>query len=336
MLLRPMLWIAASLALCGCAVGSPGSTGVVSETFYISAIDPGIQLHVRNKHPAGLDGYSAERTLLMVHGATFPAGTAFDLDLPGGSWMDYAAGRGFDVYLIDIRGYGQSTRPGAMDAPPETNVPFADTKEAVSDISVAVDFIRKRRGVARVNLLGWSWGTSLMAGYAAEHPAKVEKLVLFAPMWHPWPKPQYRGAYRTSTLATRASGIPKDRLDDIFPLEWFNKWREATLATDPFGASRNPPVIRAPNGVLKDMADIWGQGRSSYDPAAIGAPTLLIVGEWDNVTPPNMAQELFKRLTTAKNRRVVVLSEGSHQYLLQKNRMRLIREVQHFLEEPSQ
>jgi hypothetical protein len=43
-----------------------------------------------------------------------------------------------------------------------------------------------------------------------------------------------------------------------------------------------------------------------------------------------------KRLTGARERRVVVLSEGSHCIGIEKNRMSLIREVQGFLEEPAE
>jgi hypothetical protein len=36
----------------------------------------------------------------------------------------------------------------------------------VKDIGTAVDYILKRRNVSRLNLLGWSWTTTLMATYA--------------------------------------------------------------------------------------------------------------------------------------------------------------------------
>ena len=62
----------------------------------------------------------------------------------------------------------------------------------------------------------------------------------------------------------------------------------------------------------------------------------LVVGEWDVITPPEQGLALFKRLTQAKERRVTVLSEGSHCIGLEKNRMHLIREVQNFLEEPAE
>jgi len=340
MLIRLLAALATSIALAGCASSPPGSAGIASETFMIAARDPGIQLHVRNKRPAGQDSFPPERILLMVHGATFPSETGFDIDLPGGSWMEFVARRGFDVYFVDVRGYGRSTRPAAMDQPPAANAPIADTRDAIKDISAAVDFIIKRRDVPRINLLGWSWGTTTMAGYAAENSAKVERLVLYAPVWYLPKPPPYAGAYRITNgdqaRPGRGRGIPPAKLEETFPVAWYDQWWKANLATDPVGAARNPPVLRSPNGVMKDLAGVWGQGKSSYDPGAIRAATMLIVGEWDGITPPSMAQELFKRLTVAKYRRLVILSEGSHSISLEKNRMHLIREVQNFLEEPAQ
>ena len=79
--------------------------------------DPGIELFLRNKRPEGLNAFAPSRTLLFVHGATYPAHTAFDLPLGGVSWMDHIAARGFDVWCLDIRGYGRSTRPPEMARP---------------------------------------------------------------------------------------------------------------------------------------------------------------------------------------------------------------------------
>jgi hypothetical protein len=49
--------------------------------------------------------FSGEKTLLYVHGTTHAASSTFDLPLNGLSWMDYIALRGYDVYLVDVRGY---------------------------------------------------------------------------------------------------------------------------------------------------------------------------------------------------------------------------------------
>ena len=148
--------------------------------------DAGIQLFVRNKHPSGKPT-SPDRILLFVHGATYPAETAFDLPIEGVSMMDMIAARGYDVYLVDVRGYGRSTRPAEMSQPPAANKPIVSTKVAAQDLGAAVDFILKRRGVSKINLLGWSWGTSIMGWYTAQHNDKVNRLVLYAPQWirHP-------------------------------------------------------------------------------------------------------------------------------------------------------
>jgi pimeloyl-ACP methyl ester carboxylesterase len=140
------------VTLVGCAM-SPYSS-VVSEEFMIASQDPGIRVHLRNKHAAQQDAFGRDRIVLFVHGATFPSETMFDIDLPGGSWMEHAAKRGFDAYIVDIRGYGRSTRPGAMSLPPEDSPPFAGADDAVRDIAAAVDFIPHRRFAALARATG--------------------------------------------------------------------------------------------------------------------------------------------------------------------------------------
>jgi pimeloyl-ACP methyl ester carboxylesterase len=130
-----------------------------------------------------MTSFRSERTLLFVHGSTYPAETAFDLPLGGMSWMEYIAERGYDVYLLDVRGYGKSTRPKEMNDTPQANGPIVRTDTAVKDATSVVDLILKRRKMARLNLLGWSWGTTIMATYTTQHPEKVERLVLYAPQW---------------------------------------------------------------------------------------------------------------------------------------------------------
>lgn len=328
-LLLGALWL---VAPAGAALPEP-----TSEDLSVPALDPGIELHLRHRAPPPQIALAPERVVLLVHGATYPASSAFDTDLPGGSWMAYIAARGYDVYALDVRGYGGSTRPPAMSQPPEANPPVARTAEAVRDISAAVDHILKTRGVSKLMLIGWSWGTTTTATYAAEHPDKVSRLVLFAPVWLGVQAPKFQGAYRTSTYesarAFALAGMPKDRIDDISPKPIFDTWWKATLATDPEGARQSPPVVRAPNGALRDFAELWAAGKPPYDPARIRASTLLIVGEWDMITPPLMAQTLYGRLTQAAERRLVLLSEGTHFLAVEKHRFRLMREVQNFLDE---
>src|SRR6516164_8569664 len=154
-----------------------------TETYMIPSADRDIELYIRNKHQAGVTSFSADKILLFVHGATYPAEITFDLPLGGRSMMDYIAQQGFDVYLVDVRGYGGSTRPPEMDQPPSENKPIVDTPTAVKDLGAAIDHILKKRGVPKIELIGWSWGTAISGMYTTTHNDKINRLVLYAPAW---------------------------------------------------------------------------------------------------------------------------------------------------------
>jgi pimeloyl-ACP methyl ester carboxylesterase len=316
---------------------------IVMEEMMVPSSDPGIQIYVRNKRPADMTAFRPDRTVVYVHGATYPASTAFDLQLGGMSWMDYIAARGYDVYLLDLRGYGKSTRPKEMSEPAEANAPIVRGDTAVKDIGSVIDFILKRRNIARLNLLGWSWGTTLMATYTSQNANKVERLVLYAPVWirttaslvqaGPGPTPAYRAVRRDQALGRWMTGVPEDKKAALIPAGWFDLWADATWATDPEGAKMSPPVLRAPNGVVQDGLDFFGGGKAYYDPAKITVPTLLIGAEWDRDAPPYMGQTLFPLLVNAPGKRLVQLPEGTHTIVMEKNRLMLFEAVQAFLDE---
>lgn len=330
------------IAACSTTGPNPART-LKTEEFRVASPAPGVQLYVRNKAPADMARFTPEKTLLFVHGATYPASQTFDLQLDGLSWMDYIARQGYDVYLVDVRGYGRSTRPAAMSQPPEANPPFATTEEAAADVAAVVEFIRKRRGVDKLNLIGWSWGTAIMSYYTERNNDKVEKLVLYAPLHvrqtaslvQTGPGPL--GAYRTVTVdAARKrwlTGVPEAKVGSLIPPGWFDAWAKANLDADPDGAKRSPAVIRAPNGVVYDGQRFWGSGKSIYDPARIRVPTLLVKGEWDVDTPAYMAQNVFAGLVNSPYKRYIEIGEGTHTIMLERNRMQLFEAVQQFLDE---
>jgi pimeloyl-ACP methyl ester carboxylesterase len=312
------------------------------ESYHIPARDPGIQLFVRNKRPEATTTFTSDRILLFVHGATYPAETTFDLQLDGLSWMDYIAQRGYDVYLMDVRGYGRSTRPPEMSRPATENRPIVHTDVAVKDFGTVVDHILARRGVTKINLIAWSWGTVIAGAFTAQNNEKVERLVLYAPVWLLQPPSLVRvegplGAYRTVTMeAARQrwlTGVAADKQKDLIPSGWFEAWWKANLEADPIGAGQSPPVLRAPNGVREDGERYWGADTRYYDASKIRVPVLLAHAEWDADTPAYMSQALFARLTGAPAKRYVVIGEGTHAVFVERNRMHLFREVQLFLDE---
>ena len=162
--------------------------------------------------------------------------------------MDIIASRGFDVYFLDLPGYGKSTRPSEMSEPPEANEPLADTLVAERDVARVVDCVLHRRGIQKLCLMGWSWGTSIMASYATKNSGKVDRLVLYAPVWLRTtpallPLRGKLGAYRSETreaaLSRWLAGVPESEKADLIPDGWFKTWADATFASDPEGAAQS-------------------------------------------------------------------------------------------------
>src|SRR6201994_2840326 len=305
--------------------------------------DPGIELFVRNKHPAGMKKFSSDRILLFVHGATYPAEPALPLPIEGVSMMDLIAQRGFDVWLVDVRGYGRSTRPPEMNQPPEANKPLVLTAMAAQDYGTAVDYVLKKRGVSKIDVMGWSWGTSIAGLYTSEHNDKVDRLVLYAPQWikepavpvDPNAKPlgAYRLVSKDSAKERWLKGVPEDKKATLIPPGVFDAWADATWATDPEAAKHSPPMLRAANGVTEDNRNYWSAGKAQYDPGKITVPTLILHAEWDADLPSYLAQNYFKQLTNTPYKRMIELSEGTHTVMMEKNRMQFFHELMGFLDE---
>ncbi len=333
------------LAILASSALSPAVFGQTPRSVMLEAMvqssDPGIQIYVRNKHAADMTSFSADRTLLFIHGATYPAETSFDLPIEGVSMMDLLAQSGFDVYLVDVRSYGRSTRPPEMDEPPEASKPIATSEEAGRDLGAAVDYILARRGIPKLDLMGWSWGASTAGNYTAQHNDKINRLVLYAPAWTFQPVeappaatiPAYRLVGKDAAKARWTKGVPEDKAATLILPGVFERWWDETLATDPAGGKMNPPMLRAGDGVMAEFTNYWRAGKPYYDPGKITVPTLVIHAEWDADLPTYMAEAYFARLTSTPYKRFVELGEGTHTVMLEKNRMQFFHEILGFLTE---
>jgi pimeloyl-ACP methyl ester carboxylesterase len=285
----------------------------------------------------------ADRVVLFVHGAGTPAEVAFDVPYEDYSWMAYLAEAGYDVFSMDMTGYGRSTRPAPMNDACNLSLEqqrvVAEQLEAKScepsyarelttvasdwsDIDAVVDYIRDLREVARVSLIGWSLGGPRAGGYAGEHPEKVAKLVLLAPAYS-------REMGATPPAKNPADGAPfnvQSKAD--FTANWERQigcanqydpavreavWAEM-LASDPVGATWGPGVRRAPN------TTVWGFG-----PAAaprIRIPTLLVAGIHDKQITPDRVQALYEDLG-AEQKVLVDLGCASHAAMWERNHLLL-------------
>src|ERR1700733_12769413 len=145
---RKILFALASyLSLCPFAQPGSAQPAIVSSDTMIDSASPGLRLFMRNRHRQDMTAFTADKTVLFVHGSTYPAETSFDLPLDGLSWMDHIARAGYDVWLGDVRGYGRSDRPREPAEPAEAHQPIVRTPDAAADVGSAVDHILRERHI---------------------------------------------------------------------------------------------------------------------------------------------------------------------------------------------
>src|SRR5262245_12046772 len=233
------------------------------------------QVYVRERVKAGaaLRGASSG-IVLFIHGAGTPSEVAFDVPYQDYSWMAYLASAGYDVFSMDTTGYGRSTRPAAMNDP--CNLSAEQQKQFVpaliakpcqpsypnqlttsasdwNDVGAVVDYLRSLRRAQRVNLVAWSLGGPRSAGYAAQNPDKIEKLVLLAPAYRrdePAVQPALPApgvAFNTQSRADFDANWDRQVgcTDQYDPAASQSVWTNM-LASDPVGATWGTGVRRAP------------------------------------------------------------------------------------------
>lgn len=288
-----------------------------------------LRLALHEKRRAGITPANAAGVVLFVHGATLSS-ILFDIPVPGRSWMDHLAQAGFIVFALDVRGYGQSSRPAEMDSPPAAHPPVARARDVIHDIDDAVTFVGKAANRTRINLIGGSWGSVTTGLYASTLGAeRIERLVLYAPLfsarnpgWLAWIENPQRpgelhpdiGAYRLVTVEANHSRwlAELDTAGDRTLLEQatFGALMRAFLATDAAARSQQPPAVRIPNGTLADLLEVFTE-RPLYKPEGIRCPVLLLRGANDPTSTSADAEGLLGRLG-ASRASLVTISPGTH------------------------
>ena len=299
------------------------------------------QLYVRERATAGaaLRAPSlADRVVLFVHGAGTPAEVAFDVPYQDYSWMAFLARAGFDVFSVDMTGYGRSTRPAPMNDPcnlakdrqaafvtalcppsyPHTLTTMASDWD---EVGAAVDYVRALRHVDRVSLVAWSRGGPRAGGYASQHPDKIRRLVLLAPAYT-------RTVAANATGVATADGVPMNtQSHPEFVANWDRQvgcadqydraasdavWSDM-LESDPVGATWGSGVRRAP------------ESTGSWTPAMVGkvnVPTLMITGAHDKQVLPQRVREFYEDLATPE-KVFIDLACSSHNAMWERNHVLL-------------
>lgn len=282
--------------------------------------------------------------VLLIHGRSAAAVPSFDLAYQDYSWMGYLADFGFDVFAVDLQGYGSSSMPTVMDNPCNTSadnqteylIPnplrapcppsyphaFGSFATDWDEIDTVVNFIRSLRGdrALKVNLVGWSRGGMRVIGYAALRPDNVEKVVVLGPTRFP-PVTSVPG-YPMNMTDQRDFFVDWDRQTDSrnCPQQVDPSIREAlwsaTMALDKLGSGWGA------SGVRRSPA-FTAEGWTADLPGRVQAATLVIRGALDDQAPEQATRALFDALGGPKA--YVTVNCGSHELVYERQHTKLLQ-----------
>lgn len=305
--------------------------------FRIPSPLPGLSLFLRHLAPAE-NGTEGAPIVLYVHGATFPSALSIAHRFDGRSWRDDLNAAGFHVWGLDFLGFGESGRYAEMAEPAEEHAPLGDAEIASRQIATAVRFILDHHAAQRLSIIAHSWGTIAAARFAGEHPALVDRLVLFGPIGRRAPAGHEPApavpAWRVVSLDDQWTRFVEDvpaAEPPVLSRAHFADWGESYLDSDPASRQRNPAGVQVPAGPVADIFAAW-HGRLPYDPALVQAPVAIIRGAWDGVVPDADARLLFDAFTASPIKRDIKIARGTHLMHLETMRFALYRECIAFLQ----
>src|SRR5579872_4639832 len=247
-------------------------------------------------------------TILFVHGSSMAGQPTFDLQVPGrpdSSVMDFFARQNYDVWCVDMEGYGRSTKDR------DNNAPIA---QGADDCLAAATYIQKLRGARPFLVYGISSGALRAALFAQRHPEFVARLALDAMVWTGEGSP---------TLAERRKKLPEFRaknrrpIDKAFIHSIFDRDHPGTAEEKVIEAFADAVVAldtSVPTGTYVDMCS----NLPVVDPEKITVPTLIMRGQWDGIAGFDDLIKFFAKLPNP-DKQFAVMPGVSHASFQQKN-----------------
>jgi len=297
---------------------------------------PGPETPLFLRRLAGSRG-AGGRPVLYVHGATFPSGLSIAHRFDGRSWRDALCDAGFNVWGLDFHGFGHSGRYRQMDEAADAGPPLCLAEDAAAQLATASRFVLEHDGASSLSLIAHSWGSMAAGRFAGEHPALVDRLVLFAPIARREPPvvaPRPSGpAWRSVSIEDQWTRF----IEDVPPGEapvlstiHFDDWARRYLDSDPLSRSRDPAAVKIPAGPSVDVLRAWN-GELAYEPARVTAPTAIIRGSWDSLVTDADARWLFDAFSRSPVKRDIKIDRATHLMHLETMRAALWRESITFL-----
>jgi pimeloyl-ACP methyl ester carboxylesterase len=279
-----------------------------------------VKLFLWNKKPAA----ALKGTILFVHGSSMASQPTFDLYVPGrphSSVMEWFAARGYDTWCMDNEGYGRSDKKRPINS---------DIANGADDLAAGSEYILGKTGASKLLVYGISSGALKAALFAERHPERVARLALDAMVWTGEGSPTL--AERRKRLAEFQS---KNRrpIDRAFVHGIFNRDHPGTADDATINAFADAILAlddSVPTGTYVDMCSKL----PLVDPARIGAPTIVMRGEYDGIAGFDDLLEFFKRLPNA-DKQFTVMAGISHASFQQRNYLMVYHILEAFFSQPA-
>lgn len=264
----------------------------------------GIKLHLECFNSES--GRSSD-PLLLVHGLTYSS-HEFDVNVKDYSLARFFAKHGFNVWLLDIAGYGssQEVEDGFM--------PNSDY--AAEDIAAATRLILERSGRKSLDVLGWSWGTVTSGRFAAKYPELVHRLVLYAPIVAGLADVEVKNPFNHNTWIHAAGDFQtKDGVIDyrITEPDVVNAFQSNCWRYD---------KDSSPNGGRRDL--LVAPDKRLIPTDKLTMPVLIIAGSKDDYVSPALCTEAFKTLPN-NNSRLEIIDGAAHAMMMERPYYKIFR-----------
>lgn len=280
----------------------------IKRSDFVIASDPGVRIFVRE---VTARKHSRKPPILLLHGGG-PGGIAsFDLPVAGGSFAEDLAKQGLHVFIMNVRGWEQSTRPDYDTT--KRWVIAASSVEASHDIDAIVDFIIERTNRKKVCLFGWATGGSWMGYYACINPEKISSLIMLNSLYNvkaPWAFTKiFRNPSDTTQFNYAATPVLRKATAASLIQAWNNyipsadktQWYDTAVvnAYAKTAVSFNEDSILEVPGGYRAESFYTAQGRGMWHAKDIRVPVLAIRGAYDTWSRPEDLKALDEKLVNA-------------------------------------
>jgi proline-specific peptidase len=218
-------------------------------------------------------------------------------------WQVPELSHNYRVLSLDVRGHGQSS---PLEEP-----------DSVDNFAKDLETLLQKVGAAEVALVGWSMGGIISMQYYLDNPSRVKTLVLVATRGHRNPKMKLQ--LWLQQLQTRLS-LMMDFADYEAVIYQDQVEKEVRSMLSPATPKEvidwiMTDLTNNPRRNFFEVAKSLWNWEAGDRLAAINVPTLIMVGEEDNRTPPHFSRLLHEKIPNSK---LVVVENCGHYLLMER------------------